>query len=68
MDGKVKNLIRKQNRNMKHVYHFIIATGSMYMNYVTKIKSLSVRTQLDSIYCIQIQVSTYLMSSSGPNL
>jgi len=40
----VKNLIRKQNRNMKHVHDFIIATGFLYMNYVTKIKSLPVRT------------------------
>lgn len=62
----VKNLIRKQNRNMKHVHDFIIATGFLYMNYVIKIKSISVRTQLDSIYCIQLQVSTYLRSSSGP--
>ena len=59
MDGKVKNLIRKQNRNTKHVHRFIIATGFLYMNYVTKIKSLSVRAQLDSIYSIQIQVKTY---------
>jgi len=62
----VKNLIRKQKRNMKRVHDFIIATGFLYMNYVTKIKSISVRTQLDSIYCIQLHVSTYLRSSSGP--
>jgi hypothetical protein len=62
----VKNLIRKQNRNMKHVHDFIIATGFLYMSHVTKMKSISVRTQLDSIYCIQLHVSTYLRSSSGP--
>ena len=62
----VKNLIRKQNRNVKHVHDFIIATGFLYTNYVTKIKSISVGTQLDSIYCVQLHVSTYVRSSSGP--
>jgi len=62
----VKNLIPKQNRNVKHVMISLSLQAFMYTNYVTKIKSISVRTQLDSIYCIQLHVSTYLRASSGP--
>ena len=62
----VKNLICKQNRNMKHVYNFIIATGFLYTNYKQKIKSISVRTKLDSIHDIHLQASTYISSFSGP--
>jgi hypothetical protein len=59
--GPVQTLPDTSTFSFKHCHPVLLLTAQ-------KIKSISVKTQLNSIYYIELHVSTYLRLSSGSQL